>query len=108
MQSWLFLAGAIALEVAGTTSMKLSQGFTKLFPSILLFVFYAGSFVALTFALKKIEVSVAYAVWSGAGTALIAAIGILCFREAASALKFVSILLIIAGVVGLNLGGLKP
>jgi len=107
MQHWFFLAGAIALEVAGTTSMKLSEGFTKLVPSVLLFVFYAASFVALTFALKKIEVSVAYAVWSGVGTALIAAIGILYFREAATVLKFISILLIIVGVVGLNLSGAK-
>ncbi len=107
MQHWLFLAGAIVLEVAGTTSMKLSEGFTKLIPSVLLFVFYAASFVALTFALKRIEVSVAYAVWSGVGTALIAAIGILYFREAATVLKFISILLIILGVVGLNLGGAK-
>lgn len=107
MQHWFILAGAIALEVAGTTSMKLSEGFTKLVPSVLLFVFYAASFVALTFALKKIEVSVAYAVWSGVGTAIIAAIGILYFREAATVLKFISILLIIVGVVGLNLSGAK-
>ena len=107
MQHWFILAGAIALEVAGTTSMKLSEGFTKLVPSVLLFVFYAASFVALTLALKKIEVSVAYAVWSGVGTALIAAIGILYFREAATVLKFISILLIIVGVVGLNLSGAK-
>jgi len=107
MQHWFFLVGAITLEVAGTTSMKLSEGFTKLLPSVLLFVFYAASFVALTLALKKIEVSVAYAVWSGAGTALIAAIGILYFNETASLLKFISILLIIFGVVGLNLSGVK-
>ncbi len=107
MQHWLFLAGAIALELAGTTSMKLSEGFTRLVPSVLLFVFYGASFVALTLALKKIDVSVAYAVWSGAGTALIAAIGILYFREAATALKLISILLIIVGVVGLNLSGAK-
>lgn len=107
MQHWLFLAVAIVLEVAGTTSMKLSEGFTKLAPSVLLFVFYAASFVALTFALKRIEVSVAYAVWSGVGTALIAAIGILYFREAATVLKLVSILLIIVGVVGLNFNGAK-
>jgi len=107
MTHWLFLAGAIVLEVAGTTAMKLSEGFTRLVPSVLLFVFYAASFVALTFALKKIEVSVAYAVWSGIGTALIAAIGILYFREEATALKFISLLLIIIGVVGLNLGGAK-
>lgn len=107
MQHWFFLAGAIALEVAGTTAMKLSASFTKLVPSVLLFVFYAASFVALTFALKKIDVSVAYAVWSGVGTALIAAIGILYFREPATALKFISLLLIIVGVVGLLLGGEK-
>jgi small multidrug resistance pump len=107
MQHWFFLAGAIALEVAGTTSMKLSEGFTKLLPSVLLFVFYAASFVALTLALKKIEVGVAYAVWSGAGTALIAAIGILYFNETATLIKFISILMIIVGVVGLNISGLK-
>ena len=107
MQYWLFLAGAIVLEVAGTTSMKLSDGFTKLMPSVLLFVFYAASFVALTFALKKIEVSIAYAVWSGIGTALIATIGILYFRETFTSLKVISILLIIIGVVGLNLSGAK-
>jgi small multidrug resistance pump len=107
MQYWLFLAGAIGFEVAGTISIKLSEGFTRLLPSVLLFVFYAASFVALTFALKKIEVGVAYAVWSGVGTALIAAIGVVYFREAATALKFVSILLIVVGVVGLNLGGAK-
>ena len=107
MQHWFILAGAIVLEVAGTTSMKLSEGFTKLVPSVLLFVFYVASFAALTFALKKIEVSVAYAVWSGVGTALIAAIGILYFREGATVLKVISILLIIVGVVGLNLSGAK-
>ncbi|MBT5498039.1 MAG: hypothetical protein HOK54_20055 [Alphaproteobacteria bacterium] len=67
-----------------------------------LFVFYAASFVALTFAIKKIEISVAYAVWSGVGTALIALIGILYFKEAATMLKFASIFLIVAGVVGLK------
>lgn len=107
MQHWFFLACAITLEVAGTTSMKLSEGFTKLIPSVLLFMCYVASFVALTFALRKIEVSVAYAIWAGVGTALIAVIGILYFREAASPLKFISILLIIIGVVGLNLGGAK-
>jgi small multidrug resistance pump len=105
MQHWVFLVGAIVLEVAGTTSMKLSGGFTKPVPSVLLFACYAASFTALTFALKKIDVSVAYAIWSGVGTALIAAIGILYFREAFSVLKLVSLMLIIAGVVGLNLGG---
>jgi len=107
MQHWFFLAGAIALEVAGTTSMKLSGGFSRLVPSVLMFVFYVGSFVALSFALKKIEVSIAYAIWAGVGTAVIAAIGILFFRETVTALKLFSILLIIAGVAGLNLSGAR-
>ena len=100
--SWLLLA--IVLEVCGTTSMKLSEGFAKLLPSILIFVFYGLSFASLTIALKSIDVSIAYAVWSGVGTALIAAIGILWFKEPSGALKLASLALIIIGVVGLNLG----
>ncbi|UUO09087.1 multidrug efflux SMR transporter [Blastopirellula sp. J2-11] len=107
MQPWVFLAGAILLEVAGTTSMKMSEGFTRPLPSLLLFFFYAGSFTALTFALNKIDVSHAYAIWSGVGTALIAVIGICFFRETFSPVKLISILLIIAGVVGLNACGTK-
>jgi small multidrug resistance pump len=107
MNPWLALAGAIVLEVSGTVSMKLSNGFTRLVPSILIFVFYAASFAMLTLALKKIDVSIAYAVWAGVGTALIATVGILYFKEPLSALKVFSIFLIIAGVIGLNLSGTK-
>lgn len=105
MNHWLLLATAILLEVAGTTSMKFSEGFTRLLPSVLLFVFYAASFTLLTMALRRIEVSVAYAIWSGVGTALISVIGFIYFQETVSVLKIVSILLIIIGVVGLNLEG---
>lgn len=105
MQSWILLVFAIIMEVAGTTSMKLSQGFTRLWPSVLLFVFYALSFVALTYALRRIEVSTAYAIWSGLGTILIALIGIWFFQEGVSALKMASIGLVIIGVIGLNLSG---
>ena len=103
--TWLYLILAILLEVSGTTCMKLSEGFTRLAPSILLFVFYTLSFGALTLALKKLDVSVAYAVWSGMGTALIATIGVLWFKEPVTALKLISLGLIIIGVVGLNLSG---
>ncbi len=103
MNSWICLAGAIVLEVAGTTAMKLSEGFTRIVPSVLIFLFYGLSFTALTFALKKIDVSIAYAVWSGVGTALIALIGFAFFREPVTMLKIASLGLIIAGVVGLNL-----
>jgi small multidrug resistance pump len=107
MQSWLYLVGAITLEVAGTTSMKLSEGFSKLTPSILIFVFYAISFCLLTLALKTIDVSLAYAIWSGLGTALIAIIGFSYFHETMTLLKVASILLIIIGVIGLNLTGAR-
>ncbi len=107
MRYWFYLAGAIVLEVTGTTLMKLSEGFTKIVPSILLFVFYAASFVALTYAIKKIDVSIAYAIWAGIGTALITVIGMLYFRESATFLKILCIGLIIIGVVGLNLTGAK-
>ena len=107
MQSWIILSVAIVLEVAGTNCMKLSQGFSRLIPSVLIFVFYGLSFVGLTIALKKIDVSIAYAVWAGIGTALIAVIGIVYFKESLTLVKVLSLLLIITGVVGLNLGGVK-
>jgi len=103
MQHWLFLIGAIALEVAGTTAMKMSEGFTKTVPSILMFIFYVLSLIALTFALKKFDMSMAYAIWAGVGTALITIIGIYFFKEPTSIVKIVSIILIIVGVVGLHL-----
>lgn len=102
---WLFLVAAIMLEVAGTTAMKLSAGFSRPLPSVAMFVLYAGSLTMLTMALKVIDVSVAYAVWSGLGTALIVAIGIAWFHEAVNVPKVACIGLIIAGVVGLNLFG---
>ncbi len=105
MRGWFLLTCAILLEVAGTTCMKLSQGFTRPIPSVLIFVFYALSFASLTVVLNEIEMSVAYAVWSGLGTALIAAIGFACFKEPLTAVKLASIALIILGVVGLNLSG---
>jgi small multidrug resistance pump len=107
MNHWLALAGAIALEVSGTVSMKLSDGLTKPIPVLFIFVFYAASFTLLALALKRIDVGVAYAIWAGAGTALIAIVGILYFKEPFSMLKALSILLIIAGVIGLNLSGAK-
>lgn len=104
MSDWLFLTAAIVLEVAGTVSMKLSHGFTQTLPSALLFVFYGASFTCLNFALRTIEVSVAYAIWSALGLILVAAIGMLLLRESAGALKIGSIALIVLGVVGLYAG----
>lgn len=73
--------------------------------SIVMFIFYILSLISLTLALKKVDVSVVYAVWSGLGTTLIALIGIFYFREPSTTIKILSIGLIIIGVIGLNLSG---
>jgi small multidrug resistance pump len=73
---WIFLSVAILFEVAGITSMKLSRGFAELLPSIGVFVFYICSAAAVILALRRLELSVAYAIWSGVGTALTAMIGL--------------------------------
>lgn len=103
MLSWIFLAVAIVLEVAGTTAMKLSDGLTKLVPSLLIFVFYAGSFAVMSLALKKLDVGLVYAIWAGVGTALITLIGVAMFSETLSWPKVASIGLIVVGVAGLYL-----
>lgn len=103
--SWALLAGAIVFEVCGTTSMKLSDGFHSLLPSILMVPFYICSFSCLTFAIRKIDVSVAYAIWAGTGTMLITVVGIFWFHDPATLLKMFAIAMIVIGVVGLNLQG---
>ena len=99
---WLLLVVAIVLEVVGTTNMKLSEGFSKVVPSVLVLFFYALSIVALTFAVNRLDVSVAYAVWSGMGTALVAMIGIWFFQESLTTTKLVALGLIIVGVAMLH------
>jgi small multidrug resistance pump len=101
---WILLIIAIILEVSGTICMKLSDGFTKLGPIVAMLIFYGFGISLLAWTLKTIDISVAYAVWSGLGTALITIIGIYWFKEPAGLVKSISIVLIIAGVIGLNLG----
>jgi small multidrug resistance pump len=103
MLYWIYLLIAILTEVVGTTMMKVSEGLTRLIPSVLMFAMYAVSFIFMAFALKKLEVSTAYAIWSGLGTALIAAIGIAWFQESFSLTKLFGTGLVIAGVVLLNI-----
>lgn len=100
---WLVLGIGIFFEVLGTICMKYAEGFTKLVPSVLVFVFYAISLATLVFVLEKMEIGIAYAVWASAGTALIAIIGILFFNEQANWGKLFSILLVIIGIIGIEL-----
>ncbi|OKJ06689.1 DMT family transporter [Kitasatospora sp. CB01950] len=100
---YLLLALAIASEVCATSLLKLTEGFSRLWPSLAVAVGYVLSFFLLGRALKHIPVSVAYAVWSGAGTAAVAAIGTTFFGESLGRLQWCGIALVIAGVVLLNL-----
>ena len=99
---WVLLIVAILLEVAGTTNMKLSEGFSRPVPSVLVLFFYALSIIALTFAVNRLDVSVAYALCSGMGTALVAIIGLWFFQESITIIKVVALGLIIVGVVMLH------
>ena len=103
--SYLYLFLAIGCEVAGTTCMKLSESLTRLVPSILMFALYGLSLALLTLALRGIPVGVAYAVWAGLGTAIIAVVAMVAFHEPLTTAKIVCLGLIILGVVGLNLQG---
>ena len=100
---WAILGLGIIFEVLGTICMKYADGFQKLWPSVFVFVFYLLCLVCLVFVLQKLDVSVAYSIWAGLGTALIAVFGIVWFKEPASLVKIVSIGLIIIGIIGIEL-----
>jgi len=101
-QAWGLLAVAIVFEVIGTVCMRLSNGLSAAAPSILLFVCYALAFACNSLVVKTLDLSITYAVWSGAGTVATAIIGFWLFRESATALKLVCIGLIVIGVIGLH------
>jgi len=105
MGNWILLFIAIAFEVGGTTSMKLSRGFTRLLPTVLMFAFYGTGLTLMNLVLRRMDLSLVYAVWSGLGTAAIALIGMVIFNEPATAIRIGSIILIILGVIGLNIRG---
>ncbi|WP_238902040.1 MULTISPECIES: DMT family transporter [unclassified Clostridium] len=105
--NWLYLILAIMFEIISTTLLKVSNGFTKIAPTIGTFFGYILCFTFLSMALKKIDISVAYAIWSAAGIVILTVIGVFIFKESINALKIVSIVLIVIGVVGLNLSGVS-
>lgn len=103
LTSWIILGIGILFEIAGSFCLKLSQGFTKLLPSVLLFVFFGCALACASLAMRKIELSVAYTIWAGVGISAIALVGILYFGESSNPLKIISIALVVIGVVGINL-----
>ncbi len=100
---WLILLLAGLLEVVWATGLKFTHGFTRLFPSLITLVAMAGSFYLLGLAMRSLPLGTAYAIWVGIGVIGAAIAGIILFREPVSTLKIISLLLIVAGMVGLKL-----
>jgi quaternary ammonium compound-resistance protein SugE len=101
--AWLLLVLAGSFEVGFVTGLKLSEGFTRLWPSVLAFASGGVSFWLLSVAMREIPAGTAYAVWTGIGAAGAVLIGVLFFEEPASALRFVGVALILGGVATLRL-----
>jgi small multidrug resistance pump len=102
---YVYLALAIAVEVLGTSLLKSTEGFTRLWPSVLCLGSYGVAFVLLSQVVKSVPVGVAYALWSGLGTVAIVAIGAMFLGEELNLTKILGIGLVVAGVVVLNVGG---
>lgn len=101
--AWLVLITSGMVESAWALALKESEGFTKLWPSLIFVVALAISMGGLAYALRTLPVGTAYAVWVGVGASLTAIIGMIWLDETISVLKVISLVLIVAGVVGLNL-----
>ncbi len=100
---YFYLAIAIITEVIGTSALKASDGFTKVFPSALVVIGYAISFYFLALVLKTIPIGIAYAIWAGLGIVLIATVGIIVFEQVPDAPALIGMALIILGVVIIHL-----
>ena len=108
MKGYLFLAVAIISELFGTSMLKASNGFSKLLPSIGVMIGFGIAFYSLSLSLKEVPLSIAYAIWSGVGTAVTAVIGVLIWKEKLSFINVAGILLIIIGVILINLKTSSP
>lgn len=105
MNPYVLLSISILMEVVATSSLRASESFTRLVPSVVVVVGYGTAFYVMSHALRSLPLGFSYAVWSGVGTALTAMIGWFYFRDAFHWSGLVGIGLIIAGVVVLNVGG---
>lgn len=100
---WLILGCAIILEVAGTTFLKLSDGFRNLGASIIMAAFYAASFFCVSLVIRQLSVGMAYAIWAGVGTVLIAIVGHVILGDRLTPTQGLFILMVAVGVAGLKL-----
>ncbi|HTI66683.1 MAG TPA: multidrug efflux SMR transporter [Caulobacteraceae bacterium] len=103
MLNWVYLLIAIVAEVAGTSALKASEGFTRLGPSAVVAVGYGTAFYCLSFALRTIPMGIAYGIWSGVGIVLISLVGFLVFRQRLDAPAVAGLALIVAGVAVIHL-----
>jgi multidrug resistance protein EbrA len=102
MNAYILLTLAIISEVFGSSMLKATNGFKKLFPSIGVVVGYVFAFYGLSLSLKTIPIGMTYAIWSGLGTVLTAIVGIVMYKETLNRIKLFGIVLIIGGVILLN------
>ena len=105
MSPWVFLAGAIALEVTGTALLKLSDGFARPWWGALSILCYSACFWVLAPAMKALPVGVVYAIWAGVGIVAAALIGVLAFGERLGPVQLGCIALVLTGAIGLRLTG---
>jgi len=103
MNAWGYLALAILAEVIATSALKAANGFSQLVPSLVVIAGYGTAFYCLGLALRSVPLGIAYAIWSGAGTALIALIGVVLYKQKLDPAAMLGIGLIVAGVLVLNL-----
>jgi small multidrug resistance pump len=103
LRAYTYLGLAIGVEIVATSLLKTTEGFTKPLPTAACLLGYAFSFFMLSLTVKDLSVGTAYALWSGIGTATVAAIGVVVLGETIDAIKVAGLALIIAGVVALNL-----
>ncbi|MBA9074321.1 small multidrug resistance pump [Flavobacterium gossypii] len=102
MKNYLFLLLAIVFETIATSSLKASEQFTKLVPSLITIIGYIAAFYLLSLTLRSIPVGIAYAIWSGIGIVLVTLVGIVMFKQVPDLPAIIGLLLIIAGVVVIN------
>ena len=103
MNAFILLVIAIASEVVGSSLLKITNGFKRLVPTLGVIFGYGIAFYTLSLSLQVLEIGVAYAIWSGAGTALTALVGIMIYKESLNSKKVLGLLCIISGVIVLNL-----